>query len=104
MYHRRKTVLLLSVCQATLFLLDSDIGAPGPVKLVPAVLSHIEGRRKIRCVVYPLCCSSLSQTQSCPIHKQGADNLFSAFCVLLLAVPEAALSLFWEAKLPSEDG
>ena len=33
-----------------------------------------------------------SQKQSRPIHKRGADQLFSPFFILLLAVPEAVLS------------
>ena len=39
-----------------------------------------------------LCCSWLSQRQSCPIQKQGAQifKLCSSFSVLLLAVPEAS--------------
>ena len=42
--------------------------------------------------VYYLFCSSLSQRQSCPIPKRGANQLCSPFPVLLLAVPEAVLS------------
>ena len=34
-----------------------------------------------------LCCSSLSQKQSHPIQKWGADQLCSSFSELLLAVP-----------------
>ena len=42
--------------------------------------------------VYSLFCSLLSERQSCPIQKQGADQLCSPFSVLLLAVPKAVLS------------
>ena len=42
--------------------------------------------------VYSLFCFSLSQRQSLPIQKRGADQLFSPFSVLLLAVPEAVSS------------
>ena len=38
------------------------------------------------------CCSLLSQRQSCPIQKRGADQLCSPLSVLLLAVPEAVSS------------
>ena len=41
---------------------------------------------------HSLCCSSLSQRQSRPIQKRGADQLCSPFSVLLLAVPEAVSS------------
>ena len=42
--------------------------------------------------ICPLFFSSLSQRQSCPIQKQGADRLCSSLSVLLLAGPEADLS------------
>ena len=42
--------------------------------------------------IYIFFCSSLSQTQSRPIHKQEADQLCSPFSVLLFAVTEAVLS------------
>ena len=41
---------------------------------------------------HSLSCSSLSQRQSRPIQKWGADQLYSPFSVMLLAVPEAVLS------------
>ena len=37
----------------------------------------------------PTLSSSLFQSQSRPLHNQGADQLFSPFYVLLLAIPEA---------------
>ena len=47
---------------------------------------------QISCSVQSLCCSALSQRQSHPIQKLGADQLCSPFSVLLLANPEAVSS------------
>ena len=49
-------------------------------------------KRWIDIPFHSLCCSSLSQRQSCPIQKRGADQLYSPFYVLLLAVPDAVSS------------
>ena len=47
-----------------------------------------KNKDQISCTVHSLCCSLLSQRQSCPIQKWGADQPCSPFSVLLLAVPE----------------
>ena len=51
-----------------------------------------KGEEQITCPFHSLCCSSLSQRQSRPIRKRGADQLCSSFSVLLLAIPEAVSS------------
>ena len=51
-----------------------------------------KGEEQIICPFHSLCCSSLSQRQSRPIRKRGADQLCSSFSVLLLAIPEAVSS------------
>ena len=49
-------------------------------------------KQRIYIPFHYLCCSLLSQRQSPPIQKQGADQLCSPFYALLLAVPELVLS------------
>ena len=48
--------------------------------------------KQISSSFYSLCCSLLSQRQSCPIKKWGADPLCSLFSVFLLAVRESVSS------------
>ena len=38
-------------------------------------LLHYKNEEQISCAVHSLCCSSLSQRQSCPIQKRGASVL-----------------------------
>ena len=49
--------------------------------------------------VYSLFCSSLSQTQSCPIPKRGADKLSSQSCSLLSQRQSCPIQKFCGALL-----